>query len=60
MNNYKINIQYGTLDLNNILIKVLNKELKKHLQIIYKNKKYELSSTYINLSTKLKDDKGGR
>lgn len=60
MNNYKINIQYGTLDLNNLLIKVLNKELKKHLQIIYKNKKYELSSTYINLSTKLKDDKSGR
>ncbi len=60
MNNYKINIQYGTLDLNNLLIKVLNKELKKHLQIIYKNKKYELSSTYINLSTKLKEDKSGR
>lgn len=30
MNNYKINIKYGTSDLNNILIKVLNSELKNH------------------------------
>ena len=60
MNDYKINIQFGTLDLNNILIKVLNKELKKYLQMICKNEKYELSSNHTNLSTKLEEDKSGR
>ena len=37
MNNYKVNIKYGTSDLNNILIKVLNSELKKHIIMICVN-----------------------
>lgn len=60
MNNYKINIQFGTLDLNSILTKILNKELKNYLRTICKNKKYRLSSNHTNLSTKLEEDNNGR
>lgn len=60
MNNYKINIEYGTLDLNEILIKALNSEIKKHIQMICKNQKCELSSSYTYLSTKDKEDRNGR
>lgn len=60
MNNYKVNIKYGTSDLNNILIKVLNSELKKHIIMICKNQKCELSSSYTYLSTKDKEDRSGR
>lgn len=60
MNNYKVNIKYGTFDLNNILIKVLNSELKKQVRMICKNDKRELSSSYTYLSTKCKEDRSGR
>ena len=60
MNNYKVNIKYGTSDLNNILIKVLNSELKKQIRMICKNQKCELSSSYTYLSTKSKEDRSGR
>ena len=60
MNNYKVNIKYGTSDLNNILIKVLNSELKKHIRMICKNQKCELLSSYTYLSTKDKEDRSGR
>ena len=60
MNNYKVNIEYGTSDLNDILIKVLNSEIKKYIQMICKNQKCELSSSYTYLSTKDKEDRSGR
>ena len=60
MNNYKVNIKYGTFDLNDILIKVLNSELKKHIKMICKNQKCELSSSCTYLSTKDKEDRSGR
>lgn len=60
MNNYKVNIKYGTSDLNDILIKVLNSELKKHIKMICKNQKCELSSSCTYLSTKDKEDRSGR
>lgn len=52
MDKYKINYIYNEKnDINDILIKVLNKELKKYIQVICKNKKYEevSSCTYISL-----------
>lgn len=60
MNNYKVNIEYGTSDLNNILIKVLNSELKKYIRMICKNDKREVSSSCTYLSTKDKEDRSGR
>lgn len=60
MNNYKVNIKYGTSNLNNILIKVLNSELKKQVRMICKNQKCEVSSSYTYLSTKDKGDRSGR
>ena len=41
-------------DINDILIKVLNKELKKYIQTICKNKKCEVPSscTYLSLQDK--------
>ena len=60
MNNYKVNIEYGTSDLNNILIKVLNSELKKYIRMICKNQKCELSSPYTRFSTNDKEDRSGR
>ncbi len=60
MNNYKVNIEYGTSDLNNILIKVLNSELKKYIRTICKNDKREVSSSCTYLSTKDKEDRSGR
>ena len=60
MNNYKVNIKYGTSDLNDILIKVLNSEIKKCIRIICKNQKCELSSPYTRFSTKSKEDRSGR
>lgn len=42
MDKYKINfIFYNTKDMNDILINVLNKELKKYIQMISKNDKKE-------------------
>ena len=40
MNKYKINFIYSEENnINNILIKVLKKELKNYIQLIYNNKK---------------------
>ena len=50
MNNYKVNIKYGTSDLNNILIKVLNNELKKQIRMICKNDKREVPSSCTRFS----------
>ena len=60
MNNYKINIEYGASNLNDILIKVLNNEIKKYIRMICKNQKCELSSSYTRFSTKNKEDRSGR
>ena len=50
MDKYKINFIFSEKqDINNIFIKVLNEELKKYILMIYKNKKYEVSSTYLPL-----------
>ena len=35
---YKINIEYGYDDINNIFIKILNKEIRNYLKITCKNK----------------------
>ena len=50
----KYNIKYifnEENDINDILVKVLNKELKKYIQTICKNKKCEVPSlcTYLSL-----------
>lgn len=51
MDKYKINyICNENNDINDIFIKVLNKELKKYIGMICKNKKCEESScTYLSL-----------
>lgn len=52
MDKYKIKYIFNEeKDINDILIKVLNKELKKYIQTICKNKKYEVTSpcTYLSL-----------
>lgn len=52
MDKYKINYIYNeNNDINDIFIKVLNKELKKYIQMICKNKKCEVPSpcTYLSL-----------
>ena len=46
MDKYKINYIFNSEnDINDILISVLNKELKKYIETFFKNKKYELSSS---------------
>lgn len=47
MNKYKINFIYSEENnINDILIKVLKKELKNYIQLIYNNKKiYDKEST---------------
>ncbi len=46
MGKYKINYTYDeNNDINEIFIKVLNKELKKYIQMICKNKKCEVPSS---------------
>ena len=52
MDKYKINYIYDeNNDINDILIKILNKELKKYIQMICKNDKKEVTSscTYLSL-----------
>ena len=47
MDKYKINFIFNKeKDINDILIKVLNKELKKYIQMICKNDKREVTSSY--------------
>ena len=51
MGKYKINYIYDeNNDINDIFIKVLSKELKKYIQIICKNKKFEVPSSCAYLS----------
>lgn len=51
MDKYKINFIFNNeKDINDILINVLNKELKKYIQMICKNKKSELPSSCTYLS----------
>ena len=51
MDNYRINYIYNeNNDINDIFIKVLNKELKKYIQMICKNKKCEVPSSCTYLS----------
>ena len=46
MDKYKINFIFNKeKDINDILIKVLNKELKKYIQMICKNDKREVTSS---------------
>ena len=52
MDKYKINYTFSEdKDINEIFIKILDKELKKYIQKICKNKKYEVPSscTYLSL-----------
>ena len=52
MDKYKINFIFNNEKyINDVLIKVLNKELKKYIQMICKNKKREVTSscTYLFL-----------
>lgn len=51
MDKYKINFIFNNeKDINDILIKVLNKELKEYIQMICKNDKGELTSSCPYLS----------
>lgn len=52
MDKYKINYIFEKeQDINDIFIKVLNKELRKYILMICKNEKYEVPSscTYLSL-----------
>lgn len=52
MDKYNINFIFNNEnDINDILINVLNKELKKYIQIVCKNDKREVTSscTYLSL-----------
>ena len=51
MDKYKINYIYNkNNDINDVFIKVLNKELKKYIQMICKNEKFEVPSSCTYLS----------
>ena len=51
MDKYKINYIYDeNNDINDILINVLNKELKKYIQMICKNDKREVTSSCTRFS----------
>lgn len=49
---YKINIEYGNENINDIITKTLIRELKKYLENIYKNPNTELTSKHTYLSIK--------
>lgn len=51
MDKYKINYIFNEdKDINDVFIKVLNKELKKYMGMICKNKKSEISSSCTRFS----------
>lgn len=51
MDKYKIEFNFNEeKDINDILIKVLNKELKKYIEMIRKNEKYEVPSSCTRFS----------
>lgn len=60
MNNYKVNVKYGTENINDIFIKVLNKELKKYLRVIYKSGEKVLLPSCINFSTIVRENNNDR
>ena len=52
MDKYKINYIYNeNNDINDIFIKVLDKELKKYIQMICKSKKCEIPSSCTQFSS---------
>ena len=56
MDKYKINYIYDeNNDINDIFIKILNKELKKYIQVICKNEKCEVPSscTYLKKEVRI-------
>ena len=58
MDKYKINFIFNNeKNINDIIIKTLNKELKKYIQSIYKNKKHKVTSPCMQFSLK---NKGGK
>ncbi len=58
MDKYKINFIFNNeKNINDIIIKTLNKELKKYIQTICKNKKHEITSPCTRFSLK---NKGGK
>ena len=52
---YKINIEYGNENINDIITKTLIRELKKYLENICKKSNTELTSKHTYLSTKNKE-----
>lgn len=52
---YKINIEYGEENINDIFKKILLRELKKYLEDICNNTSAELKSTHTYLSIKNKE-----
>ncbi len=52
---YKINIEYGNENINDIITKTLIRELKKYLENICKNPNTELTSKHTYLSIKNKE-----
>ncbi len=51
MDKYKINFIFtNEKEINDILINVLNKELKDFIQMIYKNNKKKVTSSYTHLA----------
>ena len=52
---YKINIEYGEENINDIFRKTLIRELRKYLEGICKNPNTELKSTHTYLSIKNKE-----
>ncbi len=51
MDKYKINFIFNTeKDINDILINVLNKELKKYIQMICKEKQIKITSSCTQFS----------
>ena len=52
---YKINIEYGNENINDIITKTLIRELKKYLENICKKTNTELTSKHTYLSIKNKE-----
>ena len=52
---YKINIEYGNENINDIITKTLVRELKKYLEGICKKSNTELTSIHTYLSIKNKE-----
>lgn len=55
---YKINIEYGNENINDIITKTLIRELKKYLENICKNPNTELTSKHTYLS--IKNEEGSK